>query len=81
MSFYITFRYEHLYELLFGREKPLHLNVFSKSQAIIDEFVSRTSSGGLSANDCLLFKIGELVLLVDIYHCQEIVFYSIDNLA
>lgn len=46
------------------REKPLHINVFSKSQSVTDEFVSRTSSGGLSANDCMVFKVGRFVQML-----------------
>lgn len=40
------------------REKPLHLNVFTKNEAISHEFIARTSSGGFSANDCMVFRAG-----------------------
>ncbi|XP_067941349.1 aldehyde dehydrogenase, dimeric NADP-preferring-like isoform X2 [Watersipora subatra] len=44
-------------EFINKRDKPLHLNVFTKKQRIIDEFVQRTSSGGLSANDAMIFRV------------------------
>jgi len=44
-------------EFINNRDKPLHLNLWTKNQAIIDEFVLRTSSGGVSVNDALIFRV------------------------
>lgn len=52
------------------REKALHVNVFSKDKAVIDEFVQRTSSGGVSANDCIIFRIGESISVISM-SCWE----------
>ena len=36
------------------REKPLTLYVYSEDKKIQENFMSRTSSGGMVANDCLM---------------------------
>lgn len=37
-----------------GREKPLTLYVYSEDSRIQQEFINRTSSGGMAINECLL---------------------------
>ena len=42
-----------------SREKPLAMYVFSKSQATIDNFLTRTSAGGVTVNDTVMHASGE----------------------
>ena len=51
-------------ECFIYRDKPLHLNIWTKDRSIIDEFVSRTSSGGVSVNDALIFRVGKSHLYI-----------------
>lgn len=50
--------YVFFLDYFFSSEKPLSLYVFSKNQKTVDKVISKTSSGGLCANDTLIYASG-----------------------